>query len=112
MDTERKISDYPISRLSIKGTDRFLAIRDVNSIPQTVTFEYSHLFSNVSVPTTFANTLTANAVSVSSLVIRDQYTPSSSSSPAIFGAVDIDEDYLYVAVGPNKRKRIKLEDFD
>lgn len=111
MDTTRKISEYPISNLPINGSDRFLAIRDMDAIPQTVTFEFRRLFSNVSVPVSFANTLTANATSVRSLIIREPYTPSSSTSPCVFGQVDFDEDYLYVAIGPNKRKRLKLEDF-
>jgi hypothetical protein len=111
MDVERKISGYPVNNLPLKATDIFLGVRDLGSIPTTVTFTYGSLFANVSVPVTFSNTVSANAITASTLTLNQFYTPQSSNSALTVGAFCFDANYVYFGVGTNHIKRVPLQDF-
>lgn len=107
MNVERKITDYPVDQYPLKATDIFLGVRDLASVPTTVTFSYGSLFANVSVPVTFSNTVTLNT-----LTFNQFYTPPSSNSGSLaVGAFCFDANYVYVCVANNHIKRAALQDF-
>jgi len=101
------LSDHEVT--APLGRD-ILIIEDVpesgNSTTGGVTVE--NLFGNSDVNFTVSNT---KILSVNTLVIRKNNTPSTSSDTVTRGTIWFDSSYLYVAVGNNTIKRIALEAF-
>lgn len=112
MGVERKITDYPVNQLPIQRTDLFLGVRDLESIPTTVTFTYGSLFANVSVNATFNASISVDDLTANTLTLNNFITPPSSNSALLaVGAFGFDENYVYVGVANNHIKRAALQDF-